>query len=319
MKIKKIFLSMAAATMLFAACGNDKIESGNSNTTPVDASCPAVEFSQSNSTSFEVDPADPTFSLTIERKATDAASYNINVIQGADKFNVPATVDFAANETEKELTISVKDGVQEGVANTLELKLDDAVVNPYTQGIKDLFVNVTVIKWEAAGTGYWVGNIVNRIFSVESMPMYVEYEKATTSTAVKYRFQSPYGAVVSARDEMGAYDAYPYNEAGDVTGNGGKFVITVTENGASLAPVLMGMNWGYGEFEVGQIYGYLSQNIGSYPLGTYTASKTGGVITWPASSLYVSMSEYNDGGQYPCNAPTVFYLSKEDYAASMEE
>lgn len=313
---------MAAATMLFAACGNDKMESDNSTTTAVDASCPAVEFSQDNSTSLEVDPSDPTVSFTVVRKATDVASYNVNVVQGADKFNVPATIDFAANETEKELKVSVKDGVTEGVAQVLELKFDDAVVNPYSQGIKDLYATVTVIKWEAAGTGYWVGNIVNRFFvGVSAIPMYVEYEKATTASTVKYRFQSPYGILATDQDDMGAYNGYLYNEEADLSGNGGKFVITVTKAGASLAPVSMGMNWGYGEFSVGQIFGNVDDaTVESYPLGVFKSTETGGVITWPASSLYVSMSEYQSGGKYPCNAgPTVFYLSQEDYAASMEE
>lgn len=252
------------------------------------------------------------------RKATDAASYKINVEQGADNYNVPATVDFAANETEKAIKVSVKESADQGTALPLEMKFDDDVVNPYTTGSKDLFVNVTVIKWEPFGTGYWIGNIVNKIFGVDPQPMAVQLEKATTAT--KYRFASLYAKVATSQDEMGAYDGYPYNDEGDLTGNGGNFVITVTKEGASLAPVQLGMDWSYGEFSIGQVYGNVSTNISSYPLGVFKASKTGGVITWAPSSLYISMVNFNDGGKYPCDkGPTYLYLSKEDYAASMEE
>lgn len=320
MKIKHIFLSLAAATMLLTACGNDDLELGNSTTEQVAAGNAGVEFATGTATSYEVDPADPTVSFTVVRKATDAASYKINVEQGGENFNVPATVDFAANETEKAIKVSVKESAAQGTALPLEMKFDDEVVNPYTTGSKDLFANVTVIKWEKFGTGYWIGNIVNTFFNVDPQPMTVQIEKATTASATKYRFKSPYGNLATDQDEMGAYNGYPYAEEGDLTGNGGNFVITVTKEGASLAPVELGINFGYGEFSVGQIYGNVSTNISSYPLGVFKASKTGGVITWPANSLYVSMSEYNNGGKAPCDAgPTYLYLSKEDYAASMEE
>ncbi len=320
MKIKNIFLSLAAATLLLTACGNEALELGDSTTPKVEASCPAVEFSASNKTTLEVDPSAPTVSFKVVRKATDAASYAIKVVKGADDFNIPASVDFAANETEKDINVSVKEGAQQGTPLTLELTFDEANLNPYTTGIKDFTANVTVIKWEAAGTGYWVGNIVNTFFTVNSMPMYVQYEKATTATATKYRFTSPYSILCTSQDEVGAYNGYLYAEEGDLTGNGGKFVITVTNDGASLAPVQLGMDFGYGEFSIGQVYGYVSSDIGKYPLGVFKESKTGGSITWAASSLYISMANYNDGAQSPCSAgPTVFYLSKEDYAASMEE
>lgn len=320
MKIKNIFLSLAAATLLLTACGNDKLELGDSTTAKVEASCPAVEFSAANPTTVEVDPTDTNVSFKVVRKATDAATYAIKVLQGADNFNIPASVEFDANETEKNINVSVKESAQQGTPLTLELTFDDANINPYTTGIKDLTANVTVIKWEAAGTGYWVGNIVNTFFSVSPMPMYVEYEKATTATATKYRFTSPYGILCTSQDEMGAYNGYPYAEEDNLTGDGGTFVITVTKDGASLAPVELGVDFGYGGFAIGQVYGNVSSDISKYPLGVFKESKTGGTITWAASSLYVSMANHQDGGKYPCSeGSTVFYLSKEDYAASMEE
>lgn len=307
MKIKNIFLSLAAATMLLAACGNDDLELGDSTTPKVAATCPSVEFSTDNQTTLEVDPADPTVSFKVVRKATDAASYAIKVVEGSENFDIPATVDFAAGETEKALKVSVKQSAAQGTSLPLELTFNDSDLNPYTTGIKDLAASVTVIKWESAGRGYWMGNIVNTFFSVNSVIMFVEYEKATTATSTKYRFDSPYGKLYTENDVAGAVNGYPYNGESDLTGNAGKFVITVTKDGASLDPVNLGMDYGYGEFSAGQVPG--SKNL----LGVFKKSETGGIITWEENSLYVSMSGYNDGKEYPCDkGPSYFFLSKDD-------
>ena len=106
MKINKIYLSLTAIAMMFASCGNEDLELGNSTTAPVDANCPAVEFATSNATTYEVDPADPSFTVTVQRKATDAATYNIKVVENQNNsFVVPATVEFAADETTKDINI----------------------------------------------------------------------------------------------------------------------------------------------------------------------------------------------------------------------
>lgn len=321
MKIKNLFLSLTAAVMALSSCGNEDLELGNSTTAPADPNCPAVEFATNNTTVFEVDPSDTHFNLTVVRKATDAATYNIVIAENQENaFVVPSTVEFAAGEESKSITISMAENAPKGEALALALSFDDKDLNPYTTGLKALEVKTTIIKWESIGTGYWVGNVVNHFFGVESLPLSVEIEMATTATATKFRFDSPYSRASEEVDENGlGYLGYPYNAPEDLNGVVDKCVITCTKDGASMTPFNMGMNWGYGDFSMGQIYGYLSDNIGSYPLGTYTPSETGGVISFPASSLYISMSEYNDGGKYPLDKPSTLYLSAEDYMADSEE
>lgn len=90
----------------------------------------------------------------------------------------------------------------------------------------------------------------------------------------------------------------------------------MTKEGASLKPVQYGMDWGYGMFSGGSVYGNLSTNINSYPLGVY--NEKAGSITFPANSLYVSMADYQDGGAYPCANPSYLYLSAEAYLSSLE-
>lgn len=322
MKIKKLYLSLAAMAMMFASCGNEDLELGDSTTTPVDANCPTVEFAASNATTYEVDPSDPSFTLTVVRKATNAATYNIKEVDNQDaSFDVPSTVEFAADETSKDIKITMKESAAQGVPLSLSLTFEDADINPYTTGSKVLYLSTTIIKWESIGTGYWIGNIVNKFFEVESLPLAVEIEMATTATATKFRFDSPYSRASEEVDENGlGYLGYPYNEEAYLNGVVDKCIITCTKDGASMAPFNMGMNWGYGDFSMGSIYGNLSDNIASYPLGVYTQTETGGKITFAPSSLYISMSEFNAGGKYPCDGgSSVLYLSAEDFMADNEE
>ena len=317
MKINKIYLSVTAIAMMFASCGNEDLELGNSTTAPVDANCPAVEFAANNATTYEVDPADPSFTVTVQRKATDAATYNIKVVENQDNsFVVPATVEFAADETTKDINISMNASAAAGEPLALTLSFDDADLNPYTTGLKSLSINTTIIKWESIGTGYWLGNIVNQFYGVEVLPLAVEIEKAVTASAIKFRFVCPYASVCTEQDELGGYVGYPYNDEAKLTGNVEKAVITITKSGASLAPVSLGIDYGYGEMSMGSVYGYLSEKIDKYPLGTYTQTETGGIIEFPANSLYIS----DNDGAVPCSkGPTILYLSAQDFMAASEE
>lgn len=317
MKINKFFLSLAGATMLFASCGTEDLELGDSSTSPVDANCPSIEFAANSSTLFEVDPAEPSFNLTVVRKDSAKASYDLVVVSNEDDaFDVPSKVEFEEKELSTEITITMKDGAKQGEPLALTLTFKDADLNPYTVGLKDITVQTTIIKWENIGTGYWLGNILNQYYGVEVLPLAVELQKAVTADAVKFRFECPYASECTAQDELGGFIGYPYNQSSNLTGSVENVVITVTKAGASIAPVSMGIDYGYGEMSMGSIYGYLSQNIASYPLGVYTATETGGNIEFPAGSLFLS----DNDGPTPCTkGATVLYLSAADYMAASEE
>lgn len=308
--------------MMMASCGNEELDMSDSKTQPLDPSVASVEFSASNATTFEVDPAEPTFTITLQRKAEGAASYNLIVDNNPDNaFVVPATVSFAQGEKEKAIEIAMAPNAKQGEPLNLAISVDPKDANPYTKGLKAYSANVTIIKWEKIGKGYWMGNIINTFFGVDGLiPMFVEIEKAQTATAKKFRFVSPYSKVATTMDDNGGYDGYPYNNESDLDGNVEKFVITVTKDGASLAPVKLGIDYSYGSFSIGQIYGNLSSNIQSYPLGKLTETATGGYIVFPASSLYISMADYNDGGASICGkGPSYLFLSEADFIAATEE
>lgn len=317
MKINKYFLSLASATLLLASCGTDDLDLGNSTTAPVAANCPGVEFAVTTETNVEVDPSDTKFDLTIVRQDSVAAEYNIKVLENEDNtFGVPSKVSFAQGEKEKDITITMKEGAAAGVPIALSLTFDDNVKNPYTDGYKTLELTSTIIKWEHMGKAYWKDGVLAAAFELDPTVMYVDVDTAVTATSKKYRFMSPYGKVASDEDELGATDGFTSNEEGDLTGNAGYIVISVTEDGAEMAISTIGIDYGYGEMQIATIYGNLSSNISSYPLGTFTKSSTGGKIVFPGNSLFLSLPSY---GNLPAGLESALYLSADDYKASLTE
>ena len=318
---KYMFVALMSIFVLASCSDDDKYVPGEQET----ADKVGVYFPTTDGGNNEIDPADPTeFSIKVARMNTNGAVSVPLIVKTNenDVYQIPATADFADGAAETTVKVTFPDA-EPGEAYTVTIEIPEEYFSLYKENADKVSFSTTYtrVKWENAGTGYWVGNIINTFSSgVNPLPMYVEYETASTATAVKYRFNSPYGVLATADDEMGAFNGYLYNEEGDLSGNGGTFVITVTKDGASLAPVQLGMDWGYGEFSIGQMYGYVSANIDNYPLGVFEASETGGVITWAAGSLYVSMASYNSGARYPCAAgSSYFFLSKEDYAAFLEK
>lgn len=319
MKINKYILNglFACSLMLFASCGAAELELGDSTTPALDPNISGIEFSYLNPSSVEV-PADaPAIDVIMHRtKADDAATFPVTVVSDASEvFEVPASVSFDAGKSDAILKVVLKETGRDGDAHELKLAVDETEANPYTMGTSTYTVKVG-LQWKELGVGYWYGNIVNVFYGVNALPLVVNIETIETPNAIKFRFASPY-ALAGEEDNGIGYLQYPYNAKEDLTGNGGTFVITVTEEGASLAPVNLGFDWGNGEFSTGSIYGNLSTNIEKYPLGTYVTSETGGYIYFPAASLYGSMADYNDGGKYPTDAPSFLFLSADDFLAAM--
>lgn len=267
----------------------------------------------------EVEPGTTSFDLTLTRALTDAAgTVDVTVINNEENvFVCPSTVSFAAGEKTAKLTVEVP-SVTEGITYKLQLALSGDNVSDYSSGYHEISVNFAVLKWESIGIGYYLDGTVSNFFGVDSsVPLAVEIEKTKTATSTRFRFDSPFAKVAdSTPDEVGGFNGYPYNEETDIVPGKYVFIIDVTKDGASLKPVQYGMDWGYGMFSGGSVYGNLSTNINSYPLGIYN-EKTG-CITFPANSLYVSMVDYKDGGAYPCSNPSYLYLSAEAYLHSLE-
>ncbi|MDL2299762.1 hypothetical protein LJC21_03550 [Bacteroides sp. OttesenSCG-928-E20] len=302
-------------SLIAASCEHDAESYTPGEQAP--AGCQSMYFATTKYVNtVEVEPEVKSFDIAIKRVDKSAAgTVNLSVVENeGNVFVLPATASFAAGEETTSITVTYPTA-KEGIKYALVLAVEGDNVSPYTNGYREVQYDLSILKWESIGTGYMLDGLVVRIFGVDpTIPLAVEIEKTTTASGDRYRFDSPFASVATGKDENGGYIGYPYNEPADVVPGIYKFVIDVTKDGLSLQPVSMGMDWGYGMFSCGSVYGYLSTNLGTYPLGTLKNN----VMTFPVSSLYVSMTDFNDGGKYPCTTPTYIYLTAEAYLESLK-
>ena len=317
MKTNKLFTAITFIVALAMAACSDYVDTVEQSP-EVPAGNHGVYFPATNVKAFEMEPTEATeISLTIARtNSSGTASVPVTVeVNTDDVFNVPATVDFADGETEKEFTVTFPTA-GEGKAYSLKLTVfGDEYVNPYSSALPYMTTSVTRIKWSQLedpmiyADGAFAGG-----YGVSSFPMYVEAEKAEVTGKVRYRFKNAYD-VATGVDADGVYDGYPYNDAGQF--DEGNDYYTIIEIDNATKEVFMyaheiGVDWGYGMISIGSIYGNVSTNKATYPLGKLV----GEVITFPANSLYIAEAGYNDGAPYPSALPTVIYLTKDAFIAA---
>lgn len=301
---------LLAATALYS-CSEDE-----PTYTPADpeGALAHVSFTGSLDDVFEVEPGVSTFTLSLQRpedEAGNAETVSLDVtLNEGNVFNVPSSLDFAAGETEKSFTVSVS-GAEEGTYYNLSIVANGNLSN-YTEGNRQKNVSFAIMKWEKIGKGLWVSNIVGTFFGVDPLPLVVDIEKATTSTSTRFRFDNPYEVIpdyvdypIDAAGKYFYYVGYPYNDAADIIASGSRFLIVCDAKGnATLNPVDMGMDWGYGMFSTGTILGNVSDDTSKYGYGTYNAGA--GYVIFPPSSLYCRMTDYGTGA---CSDIAYLYLS----------
>ena len=262
MKYINKILSLFVIALIATSCDPDaesytlgELEDGNQGI------CFAGNYTQT----VEVEPGITSFDLTLTRALTDAAgTVDVTVINNEKNiFVCPSTVSFAAGEKTAKLTVEAPSAA-EGITYNLQLALSGNDVSNYSSGYHEISVNFAILKWESIGTGYYLDGTVSNFFKVDpSVPMAVEIEKTTTATSTRFRFDSPFAKVATAQDEVGGFNGYPFNEEADIVPGEYTFVIDVTKEGASLKPVQYGMDWGYGMFSGGSVYGNLSTKLNS--------------------------------------------------------
>ncbi len=287
----------------------------------------------STTSAFELEPSEATeITLAVARlDSVGALDVAITVeVNDSNVFEVPATVNIPDGETMAEFTVTFPDA-DEGVSYNLKLTLEDEEnINQYNAELPILETMVTRIQWvEMADSMIYVDGAFNGLYSTGQSPQYVSAEKAQLGSAVRYRFKNVYmydanGAYdgdnwVAVPDADGIYRGFPSTWPGEFDEANDYYTVIEIDNAAgtsgsvSMYPHEVGVSWSYGMFSIGSVYGNLSTNLSSYPLGTISE----GIITFPEKSLYVSMADYNDGGAYPSDVPTIIYLSKDIYLAAM--
>lgn len=328
MKFNKLYTAVLfLVTALFIGCSEyeDTVVPGEA--TP--DGCQGVYFPKTNTSVFELEPSDETtISLTVARTET-GGSVDVPVtvdVNTQNVFVVPASVTFADGESEKSFDVTFPSAA-EGVTYSLKLTVSGAdFINPYGSELPYVAVNVTRIKWETISEPMvYVDGTFSALYGVDIVPMYVEAQKAQLGESVRYRFKNVYrpasGAwdgedwVAGDPDADGIYDGYPPVWPGEMDESKDWYTtIEIYNPSGKSGDVFMyaheiGVAWSYGMMSIGSVYGNISQNIGTYPLGTLADD----VITFPENSLYFSMANYKSGAKYPSATPTYIYLTKEAY------
>lgn len=142
MKINKIFLFAAMALMGagFVSCSDDDDfepgkPAGSNNVYFVDEADQALDLTASS------------FTITVGRSdASGSLSVPLNQVQVSSVFSVPASVEFAAGETEKVVTIGMSADAEPFTDYTLRLAIPEEYTNPYIQQDNVPEMNIRVHK-----------------------------------------------------------------------------------------------------------------------------------------------------------------------------
>lgn len=328
--INKIFLLGALIGLVaFIGCSEDDLIKPTPSP-EIPAGNQGVYFPASNKSAFEILTEDPAeIEITIARNASEGA-VDVPITQEVNDDNVfvvPASVSFAAGETETTFKVTFPDAVVDKAYN-LKLNVSgDQYVNPYVEGVPYVATKVTVSEpedwvWESIEVVYIEGGFASIWTGIEQVPFYVQGEKGTLGNQVRYRLKNIYNRVLTSDmpDEDGIYSEFPYIDPEIVSVD--KDVITTLQVGGKVGEEVLASNEvfmayyntglidfnGYGPVSMGSVFGnFANVDKAENPLGTIKD----GIIRFPEKSLIYS----DDDGNFTQGKPTTIYLSKEIFDA----
>lgn len=312
MKLNKIFALIATMALVLTAC-NEMPEREPSPDFPKDVK--DVYFPNPDERGMEVDPSEGiyTYTVTIARKdTTGSLSVALTVIENTDSiFRVPAAVEFKDGKSTAEFEIDFT-GAKDGVTYTLDVQVDLATVNPYTEGYSEYLFSVTPIKWIAAEKpAIFNDALFTGVYGVPGLYWYVSYEYAELGGgSVRYRFADVYSSIATDADAYGVYDGFPYNDPGDYDEDNVYYtIIDVDADGNASMPLHdIGVAWSYGEFSAGSTHLYLVE-AGSAAADDYADGVAEeGLITFDAGDVYLYVIGY---GPQPSQEVQYIYLDPE--------
>lgn len=188
MMIKKLFtysqaiFSMALA-LSFSAC-TDEVDRDPS---PVQTEGVQAYFYQDEQTDYSFLPdEEQTLTFTIGRQTTEAAT--VHLTSDNTSFTVPQTVDFAAGEISKEVTVTFNLEIGESASLTLTLGEGDT----YTYGAAAMTFNISRdYTWVSAGTAVYTESA----FGLGTGSVAIEQAKENPSL---YRLKNLYESLAGA-------------------------------------------------------------------------------------------------------------------------
>lgn len=277
--INKLFVLLSAVFAMagFSSCSE---EIDYTPAEPVDPSCPAVRFAAANESFFEIDPASPQFTVTLERNATDAATYSLAVTRNDENaFVVPANVTFEAGQKEATVVVGLAANAPTATDLTVSFGIDEAYVNPYINGLPDYTGTVNIVKWNTVGVGQWLDGFWWGFWDEVT----IQYRDDIPSL---WRINNPY---VDELGGGGTYEKYLYftlNEDGTVTWDKWFFINTMYDEGLEIKAYLPSA---------------LSASLASTDATSYAEyDEDGNMLYWQINPYWYVDGMGGWGAKYPC-------------------
>lgn len=319
-KFLKYSLPLALGVLVLAGCKeDDDVTVGEWNAVDGYANIAFVETSKS----IELDPADLTTDTIHMTRPDSVGSVTVPVeITSGDTeiFSIEPAV-FADGETVADVVINFPNA-EVGTTYTIQYAVKDPkYVSYYSSNATGTF-SVTRVKWNPAGyvisdgqryDGYamYTEDFLTGIYQVENVSYPVEVQERDDKPGI-YRIKNPY-------DEK-----YPYNDPGDWDDTQDYYIVINATNPDKVYmdpyDFYLGLSWSYGAFVVRNLAGR-AVAIGA-DASDYYGKMENGAITFPASSFYIGMDEYEGGGfRWYANPNGAFRLlldpSKDIYVAEL--
>lgn len=303
MKTNKLFLGLfALLTLAFTGCkdgGDDSYDwatvSGNQ-----------VYFSNELAGTQSVSVSTSSINIPIRRNlTTEAITVPLTVTKGAgSKYTIPTSVSFNEGQAEAMIPVSYDpNNVVYGEYEDVTIAIgDENYTTPY--GLSTYSFQIGATAWVDYGTALYREDMVTHWFSVENHIYEVPIQKNVVEEGY-YRLVNPYGKF------------YKYNEPGDYDEKTDSYLtINATDPDhvyVELSPTTM--NWGYGTFSMQSYISYYLDG-GSYTVEdliqlrpNWFGTLKDGVITMPAGTMLISMSDYQEGGWYVANDNGLFAIA----------
>ena len=311
-QIKSIFYLVLITCMAvaFQACDSDD------DTTSSGVSAEGVYFPNTNSETIDLSKTDTSFDVPIMRMtAGEAQTVALTVTGATSQYSVPSSVTFAQGETEENITVTF-DGNSIEYDSYSEITIaisDEDVTTPYGQSSYTFSVGIPS-PWTSLGDCTYSEDCISTFWSTGVTTYTVEIQENDNQPGY-YRLVNPYGEV------------YPYNDPGDWDDSQDWYLEIHAEDPDAVYMYMQetGMDWGYGMITIGSFAGYY-MNYG-YTLDEmksegYTGTLENGIITFPTSTLLISMADYNSGGLYYANTNGGFKVvlpgyTDTDYSVSV--
>lgn len=298
----KLFWVMAVCGLTMTACSDDIDWNPGAA-----ADGQGVFFPSSQSSSITLTETSGSFEVSVFRTVSSGASTTqITVTPGenaAGIFTVPTEVSFADGVTEAKITVTYQN-MKRDVPYTLTLSAVDGT--PY--GITDLTISaICPLVWEVVSTNATLIDNMFEAFGAAGVKLTgITVEKHPELN--KYRFKSPYdNSYFNSLFGIGTLlpDDFklPYIELDGNTYPGG-YYITVTKLGWKMVySVGPEANSDWGTF--GSVYGNLSEDLGTYPLGSYNDAEK----VFDLGALFFCIDDSGSELNYPLKGTTLLYLN----------